>query len=126
MDTISERIFKGTLSAVPLEMTLAIGEDIAQRVRDNQPLDAAIFIATARGIKLYAGECPPANGRGKWFETLVAIGEDVYAMCLKRFKSEDSTMMMRQTTAAVYRGITDLMIAKTASIKAKVYAIGDD
>lgn len=127
MRTISERIFDGTLDGIPLDIVLEIGEEIDRLIsEENNPLEQAVYVATGRTVKKYAGEVPAANGRGRWFETCLKIGEEVYGMCILRYHLADSAMIQKQALAAAYRGAVDKIIEKIASIKAKNYAIDED
>ena len=122
MKTISERLFDGSFSGVPEEIVLDIGNEV-DAVKETVQIDQAIYTSTAWMVKKYAGDPPVGEARGKWFNACIGIGEEVYAMCCKRYPTEDIAMMQKQATAAAYRGTIDVLIAKLGAIKAKNYSI---
>lgn len=127
METISERIFNNKLDGVPLEIVLEIGKEIDRMMKEEgKTIDAAVFIATGRLVKKYAGDVPASDNMGKWFETCIKIGQEVYSMCMKRYPAAKVDVLYKQSVAAAYRGTIDTMIEKLASIKAKNYAITED
>ena len=123
MKTISERILNHSLEGVPFEIIVRAGDEIQKSLAEGNPIDKAIFVSTAKVIKELAGEPPAADGKDQWYRTCIGIGEEIYAMCTKRFPTEPVDMLMKQAMSAAYRGVIDILIQKQASFKAKCYAV---